>query len=92
MAEYTEAEVRFICKYLHNTPPKLFEWPVEQFFNELKRRVYARGMPSGLAQLKRWIRIECKKEHWFAWLTAAFASMPQRMVDICEAEGWYTSH
>jgi hypothetical protein len=35
-------------------------WLVEQFFNEMKRRVYKRGTYRNLATLKRWIRTDLK--------------------------------
>lgn len=74
------------------TPPKLFEWPVEQFWNELDRRVYKRGRPKDLKQLKSWITKECKLPYWFEWLETTWDSFPGRVKDICEAEGWYTDH
>ncbi len=74
------------------TPPKFFEWPVEQMFNVLQARVYKRGRAKDLEELKKWIRKDLKDEFWFSWCRSAFDSMHQRMVDVCEAEGWHTSH
>ncbi len=74
------------------TPPKLFEWPIEQFWNELERRVYKRGRPKDLKQLKNWIRYECNQNYWFEWLANTWDTFPRRIQDICEAEGWYTDN
>ncbi len=74
------------------TPPRFFEWPVEQLFNTLKARVYKRGRAKHLEQLKLWIVKDLKDPFWKAWCQSAFASMHQRMVDVCEAEGWHTCH
>lgn len=74
------------------TPPKLFEWPIEQLWNELQRRVYSRGRPRDLKQLKKWITAECKDPSWFEWLTNVWDSFPRRVQDICEAEGWWTDN
>jgi hypothetical protein len=36
-----------------------------QFFNEMKRRVYERGVPPNLATLKRRIRKDLRDPDWF---------------------------
>ncbi len=64
----------------------------EQMFNILQSRVYKRGKPKDLEELKKWIRKDLKDEFWFSWCRSAFNSMHQGMVDVCEAEGWHTSH
>ena len=74
------------------TPPKFFEWPIEQLFNTLKARVYKRGRARDLKQLKKWIVKDLQDPFWTSWCESAFASMHQRMVDVCEVEGWHTSH
>ncbi len=66
--------------------PKLFEWPIEQLWNELERRVYARGRPRDLKQLKKWISKECSSPDWFQWLDNVWNSFPHRVRDICEAK------
>lgn len=75
-----------------DTPPKLFEWPIEQFWNELDRRLVKRGRAKDLKQLKKWIRVECKKEYWFEWLRNTWDTFPRRVKAVCEAEGWHTDN
>lgn len=84
----------FIPSYIKkvDTPPRFFEWPVEQFFNMLEARVYKKGKADNLNQLKKWIVKDLKDPFWFEWCAKTFATMHQRCVDVCEQEGWHTSH
>lgn len=74
------------------TPPRFFEWPVEQFFNVLEQRVYKQGKAKDLAELKKWIRRDLKDPFWFTWCANTFATMNRRCVEVCEAEGWHTGN
>ena len=56
--------------------------PIENFWSELKHRVYSKGRPETMRILKARVRKECRNPDWFPWLTAAIDSLPQRMQDV----------
>ena len=64
--------------------------PIENFWSELKHRVYSKGRPETMRILKARVRKECRNPDWFPWLTAAFDSLPQRMQDVIDAKGGHT--
>jgi transposase len=74
------------------TPPAFVEWPVENFFSELKRRVYKLGRPTTLSILKRRVRRICRDPELFEWLKSTFDSMPNRIQAIIDADGWHTRY
>ena len=76
---------------VRSTPPKFVEWVVERFFNMLQSRVYKLGRPKDLPQLKKCITKDLKDPFWFRWCSNVFDSIPQRMIDVSEQEGWQTN-
>jgi hypothetical protein len=74
------------------TPPAFVEWPVENFFNELKRRVYKLGRPTSLRILKSRVRKACRDPELLLWLKNTFDSMPRRIRAIIDAKGWQTKY
>jgi hypothetical protein len=47
--------------------------PRNKFFNEIKRRVYERGVPPNLATLKGHIRKDLRDPQGLKWLASTFA-------------------
>ena len=73
-------------------PPAFVEWPVEEFFNELKSRVSKKGRAPNLRTLKMRIRQECRDPSMFEWLTATWATMDERMQDVIDASVGHTQY
>ena len=71
-------------------PPAFVEWVVEDFFGELKRRVYEPGAPPNLRAVKSRVRKACRDPAMFDWLRNAFESMPKRIQAVIDAKGWHT--
>lgn len=75
-----------------DTPPAFVEWPVENFFSELKRRVYRLGRPTTLRILKSRVRKVCRDPELLHWLKNAFDSMPRRIQAVIDSKGWRTKY
>jgi hypothetical protein len=74
-----------------DTPPAFVEWPIECFWNVIKKEVYSKGKPKDMRQLKRRIR-KAFIDFDFDWLKNTFNSMPDRINAIIAAEGGHTRY
>jgi hypothetical protein len=74
-----------------STPPAFVEWPIEMFWNEMKREVYSKGKPKNMDELKSRVR-EAFHNFDFNWLKETWNTMPKRMEEIITAQGGHTKY